>query len=70
MFLCAKNKTPTLCASRQANYRLSKKIRRVYGLFGTFLLFSGNNTRRKLRLFGAVTGQARRALRIAVVFIF
>jgi len=42
------------------NYRLLRKETEAFThLLGTFLLFCGNNTKRKLRLLGAVTAQAQ-----------
>jgi hypothetical protein len=36
-----------------------KNNRRIYELFGTFLLFCRNDIKSKLRLLGAVTAQAK-----------
>jgi hypothetical protein len=66
MFLCEKDKTPALCASRQTKPAAQKKSEEFTPLFGTFLLFYGNNTSRELRLLGGVTA----TVRIGSVFIF
>jgi hypothetical protein len=44
-----------------------KKLKNLQ-LFGTFLLFCRNSSKRKLRLPGAVTAQAKCVVRIEVVF--
>jgi hypothetical protein len=58
-------------ASRRMNYRLLRKTTQEFAyLFGTFLVFFGNNRKRKLCLLTSGTPQPRRAGRITgVVFI-
>jgi hypothetical protein len=59
IFWCVKNIVLVVFASRCMNYRLLRKKTEVFAhLLGTFLLFCGNNTKRRLGLLAAVTAQA------------